>query len=588
MIISAIKKAIKIIKLHRDPNGYARSIGVKMGKGCRMIDLQMNTFGSEPFLVTLGDNVTVSSGARFIAHDGGIHVFRKEHPDIDLVAPIVVGSNVFIGAEALILPGVIIGDNCVIGARAVVTKDIPTGSVAVGVPARPIGTKMVDKTKSSVEHNSVSIPTLSLKHNFSWTLLGNVIYAACQWGQIIVLTKLVSPAMVGKFTFAFAITAPVMMLSNLQLRAIQSTDAKHEYQFNDYFGLRLLTTAIAIPVIAGLSFIPSYSMETAIIIFLIGIAKSFESISDVLYGCLQQREQMSRIALSMIIKGVGSLLVLSIVVYFTRSVVFGVAALCIVWVLVMLTYDLKSCATCLRFEKENDSFQEHSLKELLRPKWDILVMRKLFIAALPLGLCMMLMSLNVNIPQYFLKAHHGEYNLGIYAALAYIYNAGSLIVNALGQSASPRLAKYFAINNFKAFVGVTTKLFMIGIALSVVSVAAAVICGKSLLNIIYGAAYAEQNDAFIWLMIGGGLSYITSFLGVSVTAMREFTIQLPIHCIKLFFAIILSALLIPHYSLVGAAWSLLICTLISLIAFTGVYQWKLRKARNCIDLRGVR
>lgn len=140
MIISAIKGMLKTVKMRQDPNGYARSIGVKMGKGCRLINLQKTTFGSEPFLVTLGDDVSVSSNARFIAHDGGIHVFRKDHPDIDLLAPIVVGSNVFIGADAIILPGVTIGDNCVIGARAVVTKDIPSGSVAVGVPARPIGT----------------------------------------------------------------------------------------------------------------------------------------------------------------------------------------------------------------------------------------------------------------------------------------------------------------------------------------------------------------------------------------------------------------------------------------------------------------
>ena len=65
-------------------------------------------------------------------------MFRTKDPDIDVVRPIKVGNNVFIGYGCIILPGVTIGDNVVIGAGAVVTKDIPSDCVAVGVPARVI------------------------------------------------------------------------------------------------------------------------------------------------------------------------------------------------------------------------------------------------------------------------------------------------------------------------------------------------------------------------------------------------------------------------------------------------------------------
>jgi hypothetical protein len=75
---------------------------------------------------------------RFETHDGGVWVARSAHPQIDMVKPIVVGSNVFLGYGAIIMPGVTIGDNVVIGAGAVVTRDIPANSVAVGVPARVI------------------------------------------------------------------------------------------------------------------------------------------------------------------------------------------------------------------------------------------------------------------------------------------------------------------------------------------------------------------------------------------------------------------------------------------------------------------
>jgi acetyltransferase-like isoleucine patch superfamily enzyme len=65
-------------------------------------------------------------------------VFRDRFPDLDVFGPITVGSNVFIGINAIIMPGVTIGDNVVIGSGAVVTRDIPSNSVAAGVPARVV------------------------------------------------------------------------------------------------------------------------------------------------------------------------------------------------------------------------------------------------------------------------------------------------------------------------------------------------------------------------------------------------------------------------------------------------------------------
>jgi acetyltransferase-like isoleucine patch superfamily enzyme len=94
-------------------------------------------FSTEPYLITIGDHVSATS-TRFETHDGGVWVFRDEHPELDIVKPIVIGNNVYIGYGSVILPGVTIGDNVVIGAHAIVSRDIPSNSVAVGIPARVI------------------------------------------------------------------------------------------------------------------------------------------------------------------------------------------------------------------------------------------------------------------------------------------------------------------------------------------------------------------------------------------------------------------------------------------------------------------
>ncbi|MEI7560210.1 MAG: acyltransferase [Actinomycetes bacterium] len=96
-------------------------------------------FGSEPYLITIGSDVRISSGVKFFTHDGGAHVLRTEHADLNHFARIEIGDRVFIGAESLILPGVTIGSDVVIGAGSVVSRDIPDSTVAAGVPCKPLG-----------------------------------------------------------------------------------------------------------------------------------------------------------------------------------------------------------------------------------------------------------------------------------------------------------------------------------------------------------------------------------------------------------------------------------------------------------------
>jgi acetyltransferase-like isoleucine patch superfamily enzyme len=121
-----------------DPVGYFRSIGVSMGEDVEIFGSWLYTFGTEPYLVSLGSGVTISDAVTFITHDGGLRAVRDLHPGAYLYAPIVVKDRAFIGARAIILPGVTIGRRAVIGAGAVVTRSVPDETVAVGVPARPV------------------------------------------------------------------------------------------------------------------------------------------------------------------------------------------------------------------------------------------------------------------------------------------------------------------------------------------------------------------------------------------------------------------------------------------------------------------
>ena len=112
---------------------------MQIGESCA-IDISAS-FGSEPYLISIGDHVRINEGVKFVTHDGGVWVLRgmkEEYRNIDLFGKITVGNNVHIGTDTIIMPDVHIGSNCIIGCGAVVTRDIPDNSVAVGVPARVI------------------------------------------------------------------------------------------------------------------------------------------------------------------------------------------------------------------------------------------------------------------------------------------------------------------------------------------------------------------------------------------------------------------------------------------------------------------
>lgn len=127
-----------------------RSKGVVIGDNCHIYgDID---HGHE-FLITLGNNVTVASGAKILAHDGS----TKKIVGYSRVGRVDIGDDVFIGANAIVLPNVRIGNKVIIGAGTVVTKDIPGNSLVVGNPARIIGTydSYVEKVKKQVEETQV-------------------------------------------------------------------------------------------------------------------------------------------------------------------------------------------------------------------------------------------------------------------------------------------------------------------------------------------------------------------------------------------------------------------------------------------------
>lgn len=173
-----IKRLISKIKgkyLHKfKPLKYAECVGVNLPAGGGVYLYGDISWGTEPWIITLGKNVHITTGVKFITHDGGTLLYRHLVPDLEITKPITVGNDVYIGNNVILLPGVEIGNNVIIGAGAIVSKSIPGNSVAVGVPARVI--KTADEYFEKIQKESLHLGQLkgeekdkALKRHFGYT-----------------------------------------------------------------------------------------------------------------------------------------------------------------------------------------------------------------------------------------------------------------------------------------------------------------------------------------------------------------------------------------------------------------------------------
>ena len=398
-----------------------------------------------------------------------------------------------------------------------------------------------------------------LRSSFSWTFAGNAVYGAGQWAILSLIARLGSADMLGEYALALAVTTPVVMLSHLNLRTVLATDMARRHPLGDYLAVRLATSALALACIAGVAAGSAYLRPLAAIILLTGLAQSIENVSDVYYGALQRRDRMEQVGRSMIARGIVSAAGLGFALWVTGNLIWAVCALALARLAVLLAYDFP-----------RGSAGESLSRSGPRSRW--IVLR----TALPLGVVLMLVSLNTNMPRYAIEHHLGTVDLGSFAAVASFLAIGATLINALGQAATPRLALYFSDGDFPRFLRFTLRLAGLALALGVAGVLASALLGKFVLRLIYGASYAAYSELLVAVMGAAAIAYVANILGYVSSSARQFAAQMPLAVAATAACGIASWILVPRLGLYGAAVALAIAACLQVGGQTFII---LRRAR---------
>ena len=138
-VLRILKICIGQVKKFLNPIKYYRSLGVHIGE--RVIFTGSPRWGSEPWLIYIGNDVLITNSVSFHTHDGMVHSLvslDEKYKDIVKFGKIVIEDGCSIGAGARIMPNVLIGEGSIVAAGAIVTKDVPPHSVVAGIPAKVI------------------------------------------------------------------------------------------------------------------------------------------------------------------------------------------------------------------------------------------------------------------------------------------------------------------------------------------------------------------------------------------------------------------------------------------------------------------
>jgi O-antigen/teichoic acid export membrane protein len=402
-----------------------------------------------------------------------------------------------------------------------------------------------------------------LRYNIGWTLVGNAVFAATQWAIIVLIARVGSPEMVGSYALALAVTAPVFMLANLNLRAYQATDVQDLFQFGQYVAVRMVTSATAVCLVASLCVLGVIPSAHVGVVLAVGAAKTFETISDAVYGLFQRHEELDLIAQSLVLRGCLGFIGMAGGLAIGGSLTAGAIGMAACWLLVMASVDIPRSH---RFAEWPELRLRGGAVDLIR-------------RAAPLGLVMVMVAISQNLPAYVIEYAHGTEALGFYASVAYFLVGGRILANAVAQSSSPRLAHFLVRGDVSGFRRLLHLNLLLGFGLGVAGVLISTLFGEWLLGLVYGQAYARYGSLLNCIMAAAAFGFLAAFLGAALTAARQFRAMVALNTFSLAAMGLLCWWAIPRFGLLGAPLAIGVSFLLKVTVNMVVVEQFLRTVR---------
>lgn len=382
---------------------------------------------------------------------------------------------------------------------------------------------------------------LSLKRNILWTGIGTAVYYVAQYALMSLVAKLTNSASVGQFSLGLAVTTPIIVFSQMQFRSLQVTDVKSEFSFPDYFWTRVYGTALALLIIVFMGLVGDYAPDTRAVILLLGVAKGFESLSDLTYGTLQSGDRMDYVAISQSIKSVLTILLFGGALLVTQQLLPAVILLGGVWALVFFGFDLP-------FARKVSGTQ----RLFVFPSRDKI--HQLVVLSLPLAVAATMNAYLLNLPRYDLKPF-GEKSVGHFSAVASLVSMVTLITGTVSQATQARVATYYQTGDYRAFFRLAGKTALLHFGTCLALTLGVLIGGEKLVGAMFTAEYRPYTPVLLLMCAGMTINSLNAVGSITLTAGRKFRHQFVYTVALLVLCLPLYQTLIARHGVIGAGWA---------------------------------
>lgn len=400
-----------------------------------------------------------------------------------------------------------------------------------------------------------------MKNNFIWMLIGQGVFSAMLWINLMVLAHMGGAVDVGYYSFALSVVTPVALLCALSLRTVYLSEQNNLYSFADYFHIRKLSLPFAGLVITIWALLDGINPIQTIVILLLGAAKMAENMSDICYAIPHKEEQLKRVVISMLLRaciGTGSF---TLCYFLTNNIIIACSAYALCWWLIFFLFDQKRMISPW---KTTWASRHNYNKKLIKP---------LILLALPMGLASFINALATSAPRYFVEHFLGAEQLGYFSALTYFVIVGSMVVNSLAQTVRPRLAKLYGNKKVKEFWRISAIASIVSLAIGGSFYLFTILIGEELLRLFYGDDFAQYHTLFPLVALASIPVYVGGMWGYILSSIGEYRLMFFISILAAVAAIIASCVLIPVYGIKGGIAGLAALGILTLINIVPVI-WK--------------
>lgn len=380
--------------------------------------------------------------------------------------------------------------------------------------------------------------------NLIYTFMGNATFSFIKWLILILIVRLTNTEQVGIYTFAIALTTPIVLLVNMRLRLRYVVEDNLSFVNLKY--LRNILNLISLVIITIITLI--FFKEYLVIVILVAATKLLDLNSELYYGFYHKKSMFKNISLLMIVKSALVILSFGAVLIVTKNLVLSMIAQLIVQFIWLVLA-----------EKKTQNFVDEGKKT----SFNFNIIWGIFLAGIPLGIVQLLNSYNILIPRYVIEDKLSITAIGIFAAISYLLTIIDIFMNAISQNFIVSIKSKIKNNQFsKLRKFILRDVLIASVVLGGVVVITSYLFGDKIINIIYGSGYADKS----YILTIVAISIIFNFQGwmydTTLMALERYKIQLFASFITLLASITASLLLIPNYGLLGASLAIVVITFI--------------------------